>query len=69
VKGGRGLLRLADDVEFHGLTYRLTGLGGDVAMLAVGGKSPVAIKLGSLFADASFKILDPHRYCAGSPDH
>ena len=57
--GGRGLLRLGGDVEFHGLTYRLTGLDGDVAILAVGGESPVAIKLGSLFADASFKILDP----------
>lgn len=57
--GGRGLLRLGDDVEFHGLTYRLTGLDGDVAMLTVGGESPVAIKLSSLFADASFKIVDP----------
>jgi hypothetical protein len=59
VTGGHGLLRLGDDVEFHGLTYRLTGLDGDVAMLTVGGESPVAIKLNSLFADASFKILDP----------
>lgn len=57
--GGRGTLKLGDDVEFHGLTYRLTGLDGDVAMLAVGGESPVAIKLSSLFADASFKIMDP----------
>lgn len=57
--GGRGTLKLGDDVEFHGLTYRLTALDGDVAMLAVSGESPVAIKLGSLLADKSFKILDP----------
>lgn len=58
MRGGSGMLKLGDDVEFHGLTYRLTALDGDVAMLAVSGESPVAIKLGSLFADASFKILD-----------
>ncbi|WP_284755485.1 Mu transposase C-terminal domain-containing protein [Arthrobacter sp. efr-133-R2A-120] len=52
------MLKLGDDVEFRGLRYRFTALDGDVAMLAVSGKPPVSIKLGSLFADKSFKILD-----------
>ncbi|QCB97633.1 transposase [Arthrobacter sp. PAMC25564] len=51
------LLKLGDDVEFHGITYRLTALDGDVAMLAVAGEAPVAMKVGSLLADETFRIV------------
>ncbi|MCP9002091.1 Mu transposase C-terminal domain-containing protein [Pseudarthrobacter sp. RMG13] len=49
-------LRIGDEVMFRGVTYRLTGLDGDIALLAVAGESPVVIKLGALFADSSFKV-------------
>ncbi len=52
------LLRVGDDVEFHGTRYQLTALVGDVAMLAASGESPVAIKLSALFADKSLKLLN-----------
>ena len=50
-------LRIGDDVGFRGVTYRLTALDGDVALLAVGGASPIAIKVGSLLSDESFTIV------------
>ncbi len=56
--GVDGRLMLGDDVELHGLKYRLTSLDGDVAVLTASGQSPVAIKLGSLFADSTFIIMD-----------
>ena len=52
------LLRVGDDVEFHGIRYQLTTLVGDIAMLAAGGESPVAIQLTTLFAEKSFKLLN-----------
>jgi putative transposase len=51
------MLRLGDDVELRGVIYRLTALDGDVAMLAVAGEAPVAIKVGSLLADETFRIV------------
>lgn len=51
------LLQLGDDVELHGITYRLTALDGDIAVLAAASEAPVAIKVGSLIADESFKVL------------
>jgi putative transposase len=49
-------LRIGDEVTFRGVTYRLAGLDGDVALLAVAGESPAVIKVGALFADDSFKV-------------
>jgi len=51
------LLRIGDDVEFHGTRYQLAAFVGDIALLAVGGEAPVAIKVSTLFADKSFKAL------------
>jgi putative transposase len=51
------MLRLGDDVELRGVIYRHTALDGDVAMLAVAGEAPVAIKVGSLLADETFRIV------------
>ena len=51
------VLRLGDDVQFHDVDYRVSGLDGDVALLVVGGEPPVAIQVGSLFADESFSIV------------
>ncbi|MCG2622164.1 Mu transposase C-terminal domain-containing protein [Arthrobacter sp. I2-34] len=48
---------IGDVVELRGLTYRLEGLDGDVAMLAIPGRNPVAIKVGALLADDSFRVL------------
>lgn len=52
------VLRIGDDVEFHGIRYQLTAFVGDIALLAVGGEAPVAIKVSTLFADKSFKALN-----------
>lgn len=49
-------LRIGDEITFRGVTYRLAGLDGDVALLAVAGESPVVIKVGALFADDSFNV-------------
>ncbi len=51
-------LRIGDDVVLQGIAYRLTGLDGDVALLSAAGEPPVAIKVGALFADESFKITN-----------
>lgn len=51
-------LRIGDDVGFRGVTYRLTALDGDVALLAVGGEPPIAIKIGSLLSDESFTVVE-----------
>lgn len=51
------VVRLGDDVEFRGVIYRLTALDGEVALLAVAGEAPVAIKVGSLLADKTFRIV------------
>ncbi|WP_082506821.1 Mu transposase C-terminal domain-containing protein [Arthrobacter sp. Leaf337] len=51
------VLSLGDDVELRGVIYRLTALDGDVVMLAVAGEAPVAIKVGSLLADETFRIV------------
>lgn len=51
------LLRLGDDIEFYGVTYRLTALDGDTAVLSARSEAPVAIKIGSLIADENFKVL------------
>ncbi|WP_345046065.1 Mu transposase C-terminal domain-containing protein [Arthrobacter methylotrophus] len=50
-------MTLGDDVELRGVIYRLTALDGEVAMLAVAGEAPVAIKVGSLLADKTFRIV------------
>lgn len=51
-------LRIGDDVVLQGIAYRLTGLDGDVALLSAAGEPPVAIKVGALFADESFKVTN-----------
>ena len=51
-------LRIGDDVVLQGIDYRLTGLDGDVALLSAAGEPPVAIKVGALFADESFKVTN-----------
>lgn len=51
------LVQLGDDVELYGVAYRLTALHGDVAVLAAASEAPVAIKVGSLLADETFKFL------------
>ncbi|WP_426989216.1 Mu transposase C-terminal domain-containing protein [Pseudarthrobacter sp. Y6] len=54
---GHAVLALGDDVELRGVIYRLTALDGDVAMLAVAGEAPVAIKVGALLADETFRFV------------
>jgi putative transposase len=61
-------LRIGDDIEFHGVNYQLSALEGDVAMLSAAGTAPVAIKIGALYSDKSFKIIDArplHRRITG----
>ncbi|QXQ08765.1 DDE-type integrase/transposase/recombinase [Paeniglutamicibacter sp. Y32M11] len=58
MKNGTLSVRLGNRILFHGIEYRLTGLDGDVAILTVTGEPPIAVKIGSLFADQSFKVLD-----------
>ena len=55
--GDHAVLTLGDDVELRGVIYRLTALDGDVAMLAIDSEAPVAIKVGSLLADTTFRIV------------
>ena len=50
-------LRIGDDLQFRGVTYRLTGLDGNVALLTSDGQLPVAIKIGALVSDESFLVL------------
>ena len=50
-------LRIGDALQFRGVTYRLTGLDGDVALLTSDGQLPVAIKIGALVSDESFVVV------------
>lgn len=50
-------LRIGDDLQFRGVTYRLAGLDGNVALLTSDGQLPVAITIGALVSDESFVVL------------
>ena len=52
------VLRIGDDIGFRGVTYRLTALDGDVALLAMGAEPPIAIKIASLVSDESFTVVN-----------
>ena len=50
-------LRIGDDLQFRGVTYRLAGFDGDVALLTSDGQLPVAITIGALVSDESFVVV------------
>lgn len=49
-------LRIGDNLQFRGVTYKLPRLDGNVALLASDGQLPVAITIGALVSDESFVV-------------
>lgn len=64
-----GALSIGQDIELHGIRYQVNAFEGGAVILSSAGSAPAIIKLGALYADPSFKILEQpktHRRITGS---
>lgn len=64
-----GALSIGQDIELHGIRFQVNAFEGGAVILSSVGSAPAIIKLGALYADPSFKILEQpktHRRITGS---
>ncbi|GAA1879766.1 DDE-type integrase/transposase/recombinase [Paeniglutamicibacter psychrophenolicus] len=66
-----GALSIGQDIELHGTRFQVNAFDGGAVVLSAPGSAPAMIKIGALYADPSFKILDQpkvrRRFTGSSP--